>query len=168
MRAAVLAFALVALIATAVDARSAPLRLNVTEFRAHHTTNKKGLGVSSFADVKAFGGSLAFVYNWFTQSPAGRGRKLPDGVDYSPMLWGAKMVGNWRNDVEAAIHAGSDFVLGMNEPDLGSQSNMSPRAAAALWRSQIEPVLRKNPHVKSCSPAVTNGGGPSALIRTTG
>ncbi|PSR76384.1 hypothetical protein PHLCEN_2v8480 [Hermanssonia centrifuga] len=45
----------------------------------------------------------------------------------------------------------------MNEPDLESQSNLSPAAAAALWKQFMEPFAGK---AKLCSPAISNGPAP--------
>ena len=44
-----------------------------------------------------------------------------------------------------------------NEPDLSSQSNMSPAAAAAAWKTYMEPFHGKATLV---SPAITNGAAP--------
>ena len=56
-----------------------------------------------------------------------------------------------------------------------SQSNLTPSQAAALWKAQIEPVLRANPGLRAVSPAgaslcaidphssVTNGGGKMGI-----
>ena len=45
----------------------------------------------------------------------------------------------------------------INEPDLSSQSNLSPAAAAAASKQYMEPFAGK---AKLCSPAITNGGAP--------
>lgn len=45
----------------------------------------------------------------------------------------------------------------MNEPDLNTQSNMTPAQAAAEWKSQMQPFAGR---VKLVSPAITNGGDP--------
>ena len=45
-----------------------------------------------------------------------------------------------------------------NEPDLGSQANLSPAAAAAAWKQYMEPFHGK---AKLVSPAVTNGAPPA-------
>lgn len=44
-----------------------------------------------------------------------------------------------------------------NEPDLGAQSNLTPDAAAAAFKSLILPLAGK---AKICTPAITNGGAP--------
>ena len=47
-----------------------------------------------------------------------------------------------------------------NEPDNAGQSNLSPSAAAAGWKTYMEPFAGK---AKLGAPAVTNGGAPSGL-----
>jgi hypothetical protein len=46
-----------------------------------------------------------------------------------------------------------------NEPDLGSQSNLSPTEAASLWKQYIQPLASRG--VRLGSPSVTNGQPPS-------
>ena len=48
-------------------------------------------------------------------------------------------------------------IISFNEPDLSSQSNISPAAAAAAWKTYMEPFYGKATLV---SPAITNGGAP--------
>ncbi|KAI0338341.1 hypothetical protein BDW22DRAFT_706096 [Trametopsis cervina] len=75
------------------------------------------------------------------------------------MLWGTGQdhTQNWVDDATAAIASGSTHLLGFNEPDLGAQSNLSPEAAAAAWKTYMEPFAGK---AKLVSPAVTNGAAP--------
>jgi Glycosyl hydrolase catalytic core len=47
-----------------------------------------------------------------------------------------------------------------NEPDLASQSNLSPAAAAAGYQTYMQPFAGK---AQLGSPAVTNGGSPMGL-----
>ena len=44
-----------------------------------------------------------------------------------------------------------------NEPDLSSQSNLTPQQAASAWKQWIQPFAGR---AKLCSPAITNGGAP--------
>ena len=73
------------------------------------------------------------------------------------MLWAADSghTNNWNNNAWAAINAGATHILGFNEPDLSTQSNLSPSAAAAAWKYWIQPFAGAG--VKLVSPAVTNG-----------
>lgn len=159
-------FCVLALAAGLVDlalAHSTPARLNtrgVTTVTSKR--QKKGLGINSLSDATAFGTHVQWAYGWSPLPPSGK-TSLPNGVHWTPMLWGGRPddIRYWKQAAEAAIKAGATYILGMNEPDLGSQSNMSPARAASVWRANIEPLLKAHPHVKACSPAVTNGGGPN-------
>ena len=55
------------------------------------------------------------------------------------------------------LHEYANDVSSFNEPDLSSQSNLSPAAAATAWRQYMQPFAGK---AKLCSPAITNGGAP--------
>jgi hypothetical protein len=81
----------------------------------------------------------------------------------------------WTAHANAAIAAGSKYLLGcvcvvlrprhciytplsrFNEPDLNTQSNMTPAAAAAAWMQYMQPFAGK---AKLISPAITNGAAP--------
>ena len=93
------------------------------------------------------------------------------------MLWGLKsgLPNTWSANAQAAINQGATHLLGyvsclpqhrpsnshsivsFNEPDLSSQANLSPSAAAAAWKQYMQPFAGK---AKLCSPAVTNGAAP--------
>lgn len=50
--------------------------------------------------------------------------------------------------------------MSFNEPDLSSQSNLSPAVAAAGYLTYMQPFAGK---AKLGSPAITNGGGSMGL-----
>jgi hypothetical protein len=78
------------------------------------------------------------------------------------MLWAASSsyTNSWSSNAKAAIAAGSTHLLGFNEPDLSSQSNLSPSAAASAWKTYMQPFAGQ---AKLVSPAVTNGGSEMGL-----
>ncbi|PSR76383.1 hypothetical protein PHLCEN_2v8479 [Hermanssonia centrifuga] len=118
------------------------------------TTIKRGISYNQAQLTENFSGSkVSWAYNW-ASAPGG---ELPKDLEFVPMLWGGGDNSNWVNDATAAIASGSTHLLGMNEPDLGAQSNLSPAAAAALWKQFMEPFAGK---AKLCSPAITNGAAP--------
>ncbi len=88
------------------------------------TPAKKGVPMtySDCTDLTKIG--AIWQYNWSPQPlncPA---------VENVPMIWGTA-------SVNSKIGGNSQWVMGFNEPDLTSQSNISPASAAVLWR-QIE------------------------------
>jgi hypothetical protein len=69
--------------------------------------------------------------SWFYTWAAGpNGISAPDGVRFVPMIWGAGSVTS-TSLAEARRHG--HILLGFNEPDMASQSNLSPSAALNLW-----------------------------------
>jgi Glycosyl hydrolase catalytic core len=64
---------------------------------------------------------IAWWYNWAAQSPGGDVR-----VEFVPMIWGGK-------SLDDAVPGGSHYLLGFNEPDFKSQSNLTAQQAAAYW-----------------------------------
>jgi hypothetical protein len=85
---------------------------------------------------------------------------MGSGQVYYPMLWGTASdhTNGWTTNANAAIAAGATHILGFNEPDLNSQSNLTPSAAAAAWKTYIQGYAGK---AKLVTPAITNGAPPS-------
>jgi hypothetical protein len=117
------------------------------------TASKRGVayGFQSAADLNAFGRSVSWWYNWSSKPNAGAAGAT---AEFVPMVWG----GNFDvAKLEAEIPAGTRFLLGFNEPNFGSQSNLTPEAAAALW-PQLEQVATAR-GLALVSPALNFCGG---------
>jgi hypothetical protein len=104
-------------------------------------TYKKGAALTYQDCASAAAVSAVWEYAW-TSSP-------PNcvGIENIPMIWGA-------SDVTATLGGNSQWIMGFNEPDSASQSNLSPAYAASLWR-QIE---QKYPNRKLLAPAPSGAG----------
>jgi hypothetical protein len=93
----------------------------------------------------------SWAYDWSWEAPP-RGA----GVEWVPMIWGGGSV------TTASIASLTDdrrsgrarVLLGFNEPDSGSQSNITPERAAALWPRLQSTGLR----LGSPAPAVPGDG----------
>lgn len=59
--------------------------------------------------------------------------------------------------LRALFPSDSTVLHRFNEPDLSSQSNLTPEQAAEAWMQYMEPFAGQ---AKLCSPAITNGGAP--------
>jgi hypothetical protein len=99
------------------------------------------------------GSKVSWAYNW-GQTNANMGVNL----EFVPMLWGAGSghTNSWVANANKAIAAGSKNLLSFNEPDMSSQSNLSPAAAASAhiqWMNQFSSKARIG------TPAITNSGG---------
>lgn len=89
--------------------------------------------------------------------------------DFIPMLWGC--TDDYIAAFNTAVARNFDNVnltrdrdiLGFNEPDLAVQSNCSPRRAAEVWKSTLEPLKAKG--YRLGSPAVTGGPGGKEWMR---
>ncbi len=78
--------------------------------------------------LSALGASWA--YNWSADAPP-----RDSHLQWVPMIWGSHSItptvlASLRQDRRTGS---ARYLLGFNEPDSGSQSNMTPEQAAALW-----------------------------------
>ena len=88
-------------------------------------STKKGF-VYSKSSTWATKVNPVWYYNWGSASTVG-----VSGIPFVPMVWG-------KNTALPA--KGSAIVLGFNEPDGSSQSNLTPSQALQLWKARIEPL----------------------------
>lgn len=98
----------------------------------------KGVANSACNDLATLGAS--WFYNW-TLSPSGC--TTPRFV---PMVWGhtgnEQTAAGIASEVKGIVTAGYDTVLGFNEPDNTSQSNMTVATAISLWPSFTQTTAR--------------------------
>ncbi|WP_447003579.1 sigma-70 family RNA polymerase sigma factor [Saccharothrix isguenensis] len=108
---------------------------------------KKGVGTWHFDGVTRALSDVGagWFYNWATTR---EGVQAP-GVEYVPMIWGAKTV--TPADLEAVERQGTTL-LGFNEPDLAEQADMTVERALDLWPQLQATGMRLG------SPAVAYGG----------
>jgi RNA polymerase sigma factor (sigma-70 family) len=93
------------------------------------TSAQKGVCAWNFTGVtQALAGSGASWYYDWAATPGGIAG--PPGVSFVPMIWGAKSVTTAALD---QVGAEGHVLLGFNEPDLSSQSDMSVQQALNLW-----------------------------------
>ncbi|GAA6017526.1 hypothetical protein JCM10207_008256 [Rhodosporidiobolus poonsookiae] len=117
-----------------------------------YVSSKKGVGYNDPSLTRNL--AISWAYDW--QSDGGDG--LNEGVEYYPMLWSDQNASTWPADVEKALAAGSSALLGFNEPDIWSQSDMSISTAVSSWLSNLSPYAGR---ARLISPAVSNS--PQAL-----
>jgi hypothetical protein len=98
----------------------------------------KGVANSACADLTTL--KVAWWYNWTTNSS---GCATPQ---FAPMVWGhtgsEQTTAGIAGEVSGIVKAGYKTVLGFNEPDNTSQSNISVTAAISLWPSFNNPAVR--------------------------
>jgi hypothetical protein len=89
-------------------------------------------GVSqALSDVRA-----TWYYNW---APESGQIKQPAGVEFVPMVWGAKSV---TAETLSRARGQGHTLLGFNEPDFASQANMSVTQALDLWPQLMAAGMR--------------------------
>ncbi len=123
---------------------------------------KRGIAydLASAADLTALSAGVSWWYNWSltpsTSLPADAAARY--GMDFYPMLWNGNFNGA---NVEAFLiaHPEIQYLLVLNEPNLTSQSNLTPQAAAQLW-PRYEAVSAHT-GVKIVGPAITWGTMPN-------
>jgi len=93
----------------------------------------------------AYGASC--VYTWSAYLPSNT-----YGLEGIPMFWGPDKLGEFQQLVKQGY---ASHVLGFNEPDISSQSNMDPGYAASLWKQYMNPL--KDQGYTIISPATVTG-----------
>ncbi|KAJ1308060.1 hypothetical protein OPQ81_002126 [Rhizoctonia solani] len=114
--------------------------------------SKAGLGWGGGGDISQFEvGKVSWYYTWSPNSWV----QPPPNLEYVPMLWGWKDVSTFSKAVTSASVASNGWthILGMNEPQEPSQSNMSPADAAKMWKTYLEPLKAGSPQLRLGSPA---------------
>ncbi|KAF9221863.1 hypothetical protein BS17DRAFT_784085 [Gyrodon lividus] len=92
--------------------------------------------------------NVGYIYTWSPYLPSG----IQDlGLEGIPMLWGYDQITDFQNLV---VKGYANYVLGMNEPNEPSQSNMSPQEGVSLWMQYINPLQYEGYYL--ISPACTN------------
>lgn len=132
------------------------------------------VGMPAHASKRGFGGDLAdtqdlqaaskfgWYYNWSQQPGAANvAGNVEDYVEYVPMAWGTNY------DQQALInyltaHPRVKFILGFNEPNFKSQSNLTPSQAAAAW-PQLQAIADRF-HLTIVGPAVNFSYAGGAVI----
>ncbi len=121
------------------------------------TACKRGLayGLDSVADLTALSTGIRWWYDWATapNAPVATAHAAL-GVEFVPMAWGQGSL----PDLATQVPADASYLLGFNEPNFGSQANLTPAQAAALW-PQVE-AFAKQRNLAIASPAVNYCGSP--------
>ena len=105
-----------------------------------------------------------WAYNW-ANTPTNRGVAFSTNVanyEYVPMIWSASVNGvggqiNTIRNLENNFGVHVDYVLGFNEPELSSQSNMTVNTALDVWQVMTDEFADTD--IQLVSPAVSGQGG---------
>ncbi|HEY2689165.1 MAG TPA: sigma-70 family RNA polymerase sigma factor, partial [Streptosporangiaceae bacterium] len=118
------------------------------------TTAKKGVGAWAFTGAtQALAESGASWYYTWSPTPGVAG---PPGVQFVPMIWGSA---NVTASTLSQVKQEGPVLLGFNEPDMSSQSNLTPAQALSLWPQLMATGMQLG------SPAVAaNGATPGSWL----
>ena len=117
----------------------------------------KGVANSPCADLATL--RVAWYYNWTLS--AGKCATPP----FVPMIWGhtgnEQSASGIAKEIAGIVAAGYDSVLGFNEPDNASQSNLSVATAVSLW-----PSFTGNASLRVGSPATQANSSGQAWFKS--
>jgi hypothetical protein len=120
--------------------------------------HKRGIayGYNSDADLAALSTSISWWYNWSPSpdSTLSSGSYEQDGVEFVPMIWGGTFD---TTKLASQVPTTAKYLLTFNEPNFGSQSNLTPQQAAALW-PKVQSFAQSR-GLSIVSPAVNYCGG---------
>jgi hypothetical protein len=118
---------------------------------------KRGVayGGNSSADLSVLSNGIGWWYNWDQRPESGAASVNQSlGVEFVPMIWGESHISRAMSTIPSGLRT----LLGFNEPNFGSQSNLTPDRAAELW-PQVEAIAAAKGISKIASPAVNYCGG---------
>ena len=96
---------------------------------ARPASTKKGVGAWAFKPINDAIRDIQVSW-YYTWEPKTKGFDKPANIDFVPMIWGVKHV----NPKDLAVaKANGPYLLGFNEPDYETQSNMTVEQALELW-----------------------------------
>ncbi|KAJ1338186.1 glycosyl hydrolase [Microdochium nivale] len=113
--------------------------------------SKRGAAYNDVGLVNALVGmsnKISWSYNWGASTSG-----LKQGVEFVPMLWGPQHTDGWTKHAETGIANGATALLSCNEPDIASQANISPAAAAQFHIANMNPFAGK---ARIGSPAISS------------
>lgn len=119
-------------------------------------STKRGFSFNTISvpDVLMLGNGCVWAYNWGVSANAAIGALFGDlEMDFCPMGWSGLNADAVRAYV--AAHPNTKYLLGMNEPNLTDQANMTPAQAAERWQDYVD--LSKELNLKLISPALNYG-----------
>ena len=145
---------------TLVPVVSSPAPVSTPTGSTTSSSSKHGLAYNDASLLTGFSGSnkISWAYNWGSSTAS-----IPSAFEYVPLLWGtaSSFTNNWISAATKAIASGSTHLMSFNEPDLNTQANLSPDAAAAAYKTYLSTPFAGKAQLGS--PAVTNGGGAMGL-----
>ncbi len=119
-------------------------------------SHKRGIayGQHSDADLRSLSAGIGWWYNWSPRPEGTLSAGAAALVEFVPMIWGGSFD---PATLAAQVPASAKYLLTFNEPNFGTQSNLTPQQAAALW-PKVE-AFAKSRGLKIVSPGLNYCGG---------
>jgi hypothetical protein len=136
------------------------LTIFLTPGFAQVKSKKRGIafGYHSESDMAVISKGVSWWYNWYYQPEDAVSSVFRNyEMEFVPMAWG-KSINDAGLRAFYASHPEAKYLLGFNEPNFISQSNIKPSEAAALWPN-LEKIA-KDYGLKIVGPAVNYSGDP--------
>ena len=110
---------------------------------ANIVTPKKGIAAAKYGPANLALADASWYYDWGSNPHSGTVPAGHQPIEFVPMLWGTNFV---TDQAISALTTGKNngtyhYLLGFNEPDLGSQANMTVAQAISLWPKLISTGL---------------------------
>lgn len=117
--------------------------------------SKKGMALGGDMSDKVSLKKLncSWYYNWATDA---FNNSIDEGVSHIPMMWGGA---DDNKEGMANMSSTANYILGFNEPDIGTQANMLFFDAIDTWKEYISPLK-----MRKVSPAPAAPGGDSRWL----
>ncbi|KAK0386562.1 hypothetical protein NLU13_6397 [Sarocladium strictum] len=117
-------------------------------------SSKRGIAYNDASLANTFGSecsACSWGYSWSSR----RDGNFDSKYSFVPMLWGPApdKSANWQQDATDGIAQGAKALFSFNEPDIVSQSNLSPAQAAQDFQTFMNPFSGK---ALIGAPAVSN------------
>jgi len=130
---------------------AASVRLH--QSRAVTNTSKAGLGWpnGNTVDIKQFEttGKVSWYHSWSTWP-------TDSELEFSPLFWGNKSIQEFNANLPSVMRKTRPkitAVLGMNEPEIPTQSNLTAQEGAQMWQTYMQPLRSTYPGIRLGSPA---------------
>lgn len=95
-------------------------------------SSKLGFSGTLYTEDLGIVSKFTWYYNWGTVPLSSVSDSVSDYIEYVPMIWGAGFDETALRDY-LTDHPEVEYLLGFNEPNISTQSNLGPEAAAAEW-----------------------------------
>ncbi|KAI5462279.1 hypothetical protein BGZ63DRAFT_326901, partial [Mariannaea sp. PMI_226] len=116
-------------------------------------SKKRGMAFNDAALCNTFHENCpncGWAYNWGDNKG-----DLDSSIPFIPTMWGPSHAATWETNANSAIAAGSKVLFSFNEPDITTQSTLSPADAAKYHIQYLNPFSSK---ALIAAPSVSNSG----------